>query len=79
MDATTTFLYFGSKQVIVYQNPLNIVRTQTKLFNNKFIERDNLWIKPKFRLVKIKAHFSGTHFDGKFPTFGVASCIMVPA
>ena len=47
--------------------------------DNKLIEREHLWIKPHFRLIKIKSHFSGTHFDDKFPTFGVASCNMVPA
>ena len=45
---------------------------------NKLIEQENLWIKPHIRLIKIKSHFSGAHFDNKFPTFGVASCIMVP-
>ena len=43
------------------------------------IERENLWIKPYIRLIKIDSHFSGTHFDNKFHTFGVASCIMVAA
>ena len=60
-----------------------ILYTQLELkqnfFDNKFIERENLWIKPKIRSIKIKSHFSGTHFDDKFPTFGVASYIMVPA
>ena len=37
---------------------------------NKLIERENLWIKPHIRLIKIKSHFSGTHFDDKFPTLG---------
>ena len=46
---------------------------------NKLIERENLWIKPHIRFIKIKSHFSGTHFDDQFATFGVASCIMVPA
>ena len=29
--------------------------------------------------LKTKSPFSGTHFDDKFPTFGVISCIMVSA
>ena len=49
------------------------------LAKNKSIERENLGIKPHMRLIKIKSHFSGTYFDDKFTTFGVASCIMVPA
>ena len=43
------------------------------------MEPENLWIKPHIHLIKIKSHFSVTHFGDKFPTFGVASCIMVPA
>ena len=43
------------------------------------MEREDLWIKPHIHLIKIKSHFSGTHFDDKFPTFGMASCITVPA
>ena len=45
---------------------------------NKLIEQENLWITSNIRLIKIKSHFSGTRFDDKFPTFGVASGIMVP-
>ena len=41
-------------------------------------ERVNLWIKPHDELIKIKYHFSGAHFDDKFITFVVASCILVP-
>ena len=40
---------------------------------------ENLWIKPHIHLIKIKAHFGAAHFDDKFPTFGIASCFMVPA
>ena len=50
----------------------NVVKTT-------LIEREKLWIKPYIRLIKIESHFSGTHFDNKFATFGVASCIMVAA
>ena len=46
--------------------------------DNKSIEQRNWWIKPQIHLIKIKSHFSATHFDDKFPTFGVAFCIMVP-
>ena len=46
---------------------------------NRLMERENLWIKPHIHLIKTKSHFSGTHFDDKFPIFGVSSCIMVPA
>ena len=46
---------------------------------NKLIKWKNLWINPYICLITIKFHFSGTHFDNKFPTFGVVSCIMVPA
>ena len=29
-------------------------------------------------LIRIKSNFGGTHFDDKFITFGVPSCIMIP-
>ena len=32
---------------------------------NTLIERENLWIKPYIRLIKIEYHFSGTHFEKK--------------
>ena len=65
-------------QIYVYQILLSAVRTQTNVFGNKWIERENLWIKPHVGLIKIISHFNGAHFDDKFITFRVASCIMVP-
>ena len=79
MDATTAVLYFGSKQIVVYPNHLNAVRTQTKLCDNELIKQRNLWIKPHIHLIEIKSQLSATHFDDKIPTFVVASGIMIPA
>ena len=56
-------------------NHAKFKQTQTNLVANKLIERENLWIKSHIRLIKIKSHFSGFHFDDKFPTFGVAAYI----
>ena len=41
-------------------------------------ERENLWIKSHTHLIKITSRFSGAHFDEKFTTFRMISCIMVP-
>ena len=78
MDATTTVLWFVSTQIYVYQNLLNAFRSQTKVVWNKWIEGENLGIKPHVGLMKVISHFGGVHFDDTFITFGVASCIMVP-
>ena len=62
---------------------VRILQTQLERKQNfvdkKVIEPENVWIKPHIHLIKIKFHFSVTHFDDKLLTVGVASCIMVPA
>ena len=65
-------IYSLGQSIYVYQNFLNAVKAQTKLFENKLIERENLSIKSHVRLIKIKSHFSDAHFDDKFSTFGMA-------
>ena len=51
-----------------------ILKTQLELkqnvVENTLIKRENLWINPHIRLIKIKFHFSGVNFDDRFPTFG---------
>ena len=49
---------------------LTHLELEQNVVENELIERENL---------KIKPHFSGTHWDDKFATFGVASCILAPA
>ena len=72
-------LPFYNLQIYVYQNLINTVRTKQNIVENSLIEQEHLWIKPHIRLIENKSHFSGTDFDDKFPTFGVASSIMVHA
>ena len=55
---------------------LNEVRTQTKRCWKQTYRRGES--KPHVGLIKIKSHLGGAHFDDKFVTFGVTSCIMVP-
>ena len=54
------------------------VEPKQNIVENKWIERENLWIKLHVGLIKIKSHFSGEYFDDKFVTFRLSSCIMVP-
>ena len=58
----------------IFQTHLEL---KLNVVEDKWIERMNLWIEPHVGLIKIISHFSGAHFDDKFMTFGVASCIMV--
>ena len=73
------FYSLGQSKYICSRIFLTQLELKQNVVENTLIERENLWIKPYISLIKIESHFSGTHFDNKFPTFGVASSIMVAA
>ena len=73
------FYSLGQSKYICTRIFLTQLELKQNAVENTLIERENLWIKPYIRLIKIESHLSGTHFDNKFPTFGMASCIMVAA
>ena len=72
------FYSLGQSKYMCTRIPQTQLELKQKFSDKKLIERENLWIKPHIHLIKIKSHFSGTHFDDKCPTFSVASCLMIP-
>ena len=72
------FYSLGQSKNMCTRILLTQLQLKQDVVENKLIKRENLWIKPYICLIKLKSHFGSTQFDDKFPTFGVASCIMVP-
>ena len=63
---------------ICIPNRLKLLKFNRSVVEYKLIETENLWIKPKFYVIKTKHHFSGAQLYDKFITFGVGSCIKGP-